>query len=474
MQPQDSIALDRSQSNGSGAPQDAAAVLEQIRSGEVKTVIIGGADHSGLFRAKRVPASRFAASDHPGIEFSEYMWVMDIEDYPQPSPKDFEGWWPDWATGFGDIEAVADLSTLRRVPWLPDTALVLCDYRYGDGRVYDLSPRDVLRGVVERYEKLGLEPRLAPELEFIVYDETEESAMAKGFRDLRPLSPRACPYGGLQATTDESVIAPIVAGLTAFGIPVETWNPEGSPGQYELNIPHHAPIEAADLGFLFKQGVKELCALDGKTATFMAKLSSEEYGSSLHVHQSVWRDGESAFHDGGAEYGMSPMFRHFVAGQLRTLATFMPIWMPTPNSYKRGGDYTAAGTTESWGLDNKSLTLRVLATDGKSCRLEHRVPGADANVYLVLAAMLAGGLYGIENELELPPPTLGDAYADPSVKRLPTTLHDSIEGFASSDVANEYLGEEFVRRFAATRRWEVEQSLREISEWELKRYFVRG
>lgn len=474
MQPQDPIALDRSQSNGRSAPQDAAAVLEQIRSGEISTVVVGGCDQNGIFRAKRVPAERFAASERPGVEFSEYLWVMDYDDYPQPRPDGYEQWWPEWATGFGDTEAVADLSTLRRVPWLERTAMVLCDFRYGDGRVYELSPRDVLRGVIERFEALGLEPRLAPEFEFIVFHETEETALEKRFQGMRALSPRPTAYGGLQGTIDEHVIGRLVEELAAFRVPVEAWNPEGAPGQYELNIPHAAALDAADHGFLFKHGVKEVCALQGMTATFMAKLNSLDYGSSLHVHQSLWREGEPAFHDPGREDGMSPLFRNYVAGQLQTLAEFMPIWMPTPNSYKRAGAYTAAGTTESWGADNKSLTLRALAHDGASARLEHRVPGADANIYLVLAAMLAGGLHGIENELEPPPPVVGDAYAMPGLAALPTTLHDSIDGFERSTVAKEYLGEDFVRRYTASRRWEVEQALIEVSEWELKRYFVRG
>lgn len=474
MQPEQPATINPAHGNGSSGSDDAATVLEQIRSGEIATVVVGGCDHNGVFRAKRVPGQRFAAAAEPRIEISEYVWVMDLDDYAQPAPAGFAGWWPDWATGFGDTEVVADLRTLRRVPWLERTALVLSDFRHGDGRVYELSPRDILRGVVERYTELGLEPRLAPEYEFIVYLETERSALEKGFRGMRALSPRSAAYGGLQGTLDEPVIGPIVDALASFRIPVEAWNPEGAAGQYELNLPPMAALDAADHGFLFKQGVKEFCALEGMIATFMAKVNSLDFGSSLHVHQSVWRDGEPAFHDGDRPDGMSPLLRQYVAGQMATLAELMPIWMPNPNSYKRLGVHSAAGTTVSWGGDNKSLTLRVLTREAKSCRLEHRVPGADANVYLVIAAMLAAGLHGIENELEPPPPTEGDAYTDPAVPRLPSTLHESIGAFEASAVARKYLGDAFVDRYAASRRWEVEQSLVEVSEWELKRYFVRG
>jgi len=473
MERQETAAFEDSRRNGGSAPDDAAAVMEQIRSGDIKTVIVGGCDLSSIYRAKRMPAERFATKSVPGLEFSEYMWAMDIDDFPQPTPEGFEGW-PDWKTGFGDIEARADLQTLRRVPWLDRTAMVLCDYYHLDGREYEASPRQVLRRVLQRYEAHGLEPRMAPELEFIVFKETEDSAIAKGFRNLEPLFQRPMAYGAMRATIDEHLIGDIVEGLRGIRVPVEAWNPEGASGQYELNIPHAAALEAADVGFLFKQGVKEICALRGMTATFMSKLSADDFGSSLHVHQSVWRQDDSAFFDQSRDDGMSDLLRHFVAGQLRTLVPFSPIWMPTPPSFKRGGAYTAAGTTETWGGDNKTLSLRVLAHDAATCRIEHRVAGADANIYLTLAAMLAGGLYGIERELELPPAYEGDAYADPDLQTMPPTLDEAIPAFEQSEVANEYLGEDFVRRYTATRRWEVEQARLQITDYELRRYLVRG
>lgn len=452
---------------------DAAAVMEQIRSGEIATVIVGGCDLNGLYRAKRMPADRFAAKDRPGLEFSEYMWAMDVDDYPQPTPEGIEGW-PDWKTGFGDIEARADLETLRRVPWLERTAMVLCDYYRLDGSEYEVSPRQVLRRILKRYEDLGLEPRMAPEMEFVVFKETEESAIAKGFRNLEPLFSHAMAYGGIRGTIDEHLIGGLVEGLRRIRVPIEAWNPEGAAGQYELNIPHAEALEAADVGFLFKQGIKEMCALQGTIATFMPKLTADDFGSSLHVHQSVWRKDGSAFFDESCEGALSDLLRHYVAGQLRTLIPFAPVWMPTPPAFKRSGAYTAAGTTETWGRDNKTLSLRVLAHDAGSCRIEHRVAGADANIYIALAAMLAGGLYGIEKEVELPPAYEGDAYADSSLPLMPPTLDEALPAFEQSEVANEYLGEEFVRRYSATRRWEIEETRKDVSDLELKRYLVRG
>jgi glutamine synthetase len=452
----------------------AADVLEQLRAGELDTVIVGGCDTNGVFRAKWVTAEKFLRRLESGFELSEYVWGLDIADEAQPPPPGLEDVWPWWAKGFGDIDAVADLATLRRVPWLERTALALCDYRYIDGRDYDFAPRSVLRRVVERYERLGLEPRLAAEYEFIVFRETEESALAKGFRNLEPLSARAMPYGALQGARDSSLIGPIADALRALGVPVDTWNPEGAPGQYELNIAHAGALEAADQAFLFKHAVKELCALQGCTATFMPKLAAGEFGSSLHVHQSLWRHGAPAFYSEDDPDHFSPLLRHFIAGQLQTLVPFTPIWLPTPASYKRLGPYSAAGTTASWGGDNKTLSLRALSSRPAYARVEHRIAGADANVYLAFAAMLAGGLYGIEHELEPPAATTGDAYADPTLAQVPRTLHDALPAFEASAVAAEYLGTSFVPRYAATRRWEVEQAQIDITDWELRRYFVRA
>jgi glutamine synthetase len=456
-----------------GGPEGAHSILEKIRAGEIETVVVGGCDMNGVFRAKRMPAQRFGASDEPYVEFSEYMWAMDIDEYAQPRPADFKGWWPEWSTGFGDVEAVADLNSLRRVPWLDHTAIAVSNYRFPDGRPYDIAPRNVLCRVIERYERLGLEPRMAPEFEFFVFRETEQSAEAKRFRDLEPLSPRAMAYGGWRATLDDHLIGRMARALAEMRVPIDTWAPEGGPGQYELNLPHAEALEAADQGFLFKHGVKEFCGLNGMLATFVPKLAAGGFGSSLHVHQSVWQDGEPIFYDDNSPDRMSKTMQHYVAGQLQTLIALAPIWLPTPLSFKRPRAYLAAGTTESWGYDNKTLSLRVVAYEAGHCRVEHRVPGADANVYLALAAMLAGGLYGIENELELPPAIDGDAYAAPGLNTLPRNLDASIGAFEQSEVANEYLGEEFVSRYAASRRWEVEQSEEEVTDWELRRYLVR-
>jgi glutamine synthetase len=454
-------------------PRSAAEVLERVRSGDIATVVAGGCDTNGVFRAKRMPAAHFAGDGEVTVEFSEYMWAMDLDEYPQPEPDGYAHWWPSWTTGFGDVVAVADLSTLREVPWLDGTALALCDYRHGHGsEELAMAPRNVLRRVLARYDALGLTPHLATEFEFHVLRETQESAAAKHYQGLTPLSPRPAAYSAMQGTVDDQVLGRMWRALAHHRLAVDAWVPEGSPGQYEINLGHMPALEAADQGFLLKHAVKELCALDGMIGCFMPKIVTEGFGSSMHVHQSLWRaDGDSAFH---ADDGMSPTMRQFVAGQHRALPELSCLFLPTPTSYKRVTAHTAAGSTQSWSGDNKTVSLRVLTGSPGTARVEHRVPGADANVYLALAGMLASGLHGIEAELELPPATEGDAYTNPSAAPLPSNLERAVEAFRSSEVARRYLGDEFVEYYAHTRRWEVEQFAAAITDWELRRYLVNG
>ena len=468
MQPADPVAPDRQ-----NTAADAAEVMNAIRAGEITTVIVGGCDLSGTFRARRISADRFLASEEPGMQISEYTFVVDIADHVQPPPEGYEGWWPGVHTGMADIDAICDLGTLRLVPWLERTALALCDYRRLDGEVYEFAPRSVLRRVLDRYEQLGLSLRLAPEIEFTAFRETERSATEKGFRNLEPLFGKVSAFGEMQSTLDQELIGKVVDGLNGMRVPIEAWNPEGAPGQYELNLAHAPALEAADRGFLFKQGAKEICALEGVAASFMSKISQDWPGNSMHVHQSLWRGEEPAFHDPEAEDGMSDLMRHFVAGQLRTLIPFAVVWAPSPTAFKRPAPYMGMGTSENWGGDNRMTSIRVLA-DQRRCRVEHRLAGSDANVYVAIAAMLAGGLYGIENELELPPRTEGDAFSVPDLKPMPTKFDLALGLFEESEVAKEYLGEEFVRRYAASRRWEEQQLEKVITDWELERFFIRS
>lgn len=451
------------------APAD---VLERIASGEIASVIVGGADTNGVFRAKRIPAARLDARGAAEVEFSSYMWAMDLDDHPQPAPEGYAHWWPSWDGGFGDVVAIGDPATLRVVPWLERTAVMLTDYRQPDGREVGMAPRNVLRRVLARAEALGVHVRMAPEYEFFVLRETEASAAEKGFRGLAPLCERPQAYGAMQGTLDTHVVGPIVDHLDAMGVPIAAWAPEGGPGQYELNLGPQGALEAADQGFLFKHAVKEICALQGLMGTFMPKLDPMGYGSSLHVHQSLWSaDGSPCCLQGDE---MSPQFRSYVAGLYATMRDFALLFLPSPNSYKRLQPESAAGTTRSWGRDNKTVSLRVLTQEARAARVEHRVPGSDANVYLALAAMVAGGVHGIEQELALPDAYEGNAYADASLERMPSSLEEAIASFTGSAVARATLGDEFVDYYAATRRWELELFHAHVTDWEFRRYLARA
>lgn len=452
-------------------PGAAERVSRLIEEHGIRIVILGGCDLSGIFRGKRLPAARFAMRpDHP-IGFSDYLFAIDIEEQLIPRETSYQGWWPSWDTGLAEIQALPDLSTFRVVPWLDETALVLCDYAFPDGTPIEVSPRYVLRRVVERARAAGLVPKMGVELEFFLYRETGETLGKKGYRNLEPLFTRGSGYGVYRGTLDEHIIRPLRDRIEAFGIPVEGSNAEAGGGQYEINLVFDELPLAADHAFLYKHAVKEIAASHGYMATFMAKASPMEFGSSCHLHQSLWsEDGRNLFYDPSRDSRLSDLGRRFVGGQVATLRDFSCVFGPTVNSYKRYQIESATGTTATWGHENRTTGLRVIAEDEGGCRIENRRPGGDVNVYLAMAASLAGGLYGIERGIDPPPPTEGNAYRNPAAPVLPISLEESIVAFEESEVASEYLGDGFVRFYAATRRWELEQFRANLTDWEVRRY----
>lgn len=460
------------QSETASLDQEAAyRVTKLIEEKEVRIVIVGGCDLSGIFRGKRLPAGQFALRPNHPIGFSDYLFAIDIEEQLIPREASYQGWWPSWDTGLAEIRAVPDLSTFRVVPWLDNTAIVLCDYEFPDGVPIKVSPRYVLRRVVERARARDLVPKMGAELEFFVYRETGETLREKGYRNLEPLFSRGSGYGVYRGTLDEHIVRPIREAVEALGIAVEGSNAEAGGGQYEINLVYEELPVAADQAFLYKHAVKEVAAQRGFMATFMAKASPMEFGSSCHLHQSLWSEDErNLLYDPASDDRLSRLGRHYVAGQLATLRDFSCVFGPTLNSYKRYQIESATGTTATWGHENRTTGVRIIAEDEEGCRVENRRPGGDVNVYLAMAASLAGGLHGIDREIEPPPATEGNAYRDPAAEVLPTSLEEAIAAFESSQVAKEYLGEEFVRFYAVTRRWELEQFRANLTDWEVKRY----
>jgi glutamine synthetase len=375
-----------------------------------------------------------------------------------------------------------DLATFALVPWEEQVAACVCDLWTEHGDPVTISPRFVLQNVIKRAQAMGYEPMAAAELEFRFFRENQISLREKDFGpNLTPLNPGTNCYSISQASADDHLLGRIARMMRDHGIEIEGYNREHGPGMYEMNIRYADALTTADRTMLFKTGVKEICHQMGLTATFMAKWSDQEDGSSGHSHISLWDRGleRNLFWDEAAEGHMSPTMRSFLAGVLYALPDFMVLYAPVINSYKRYIEGTWAPLNTTWGMDNRTCAVRVINNGRRAVRLENRVPGADANFYLVLAAILASGLYGIEQQLTLPerlagnaydPATIAQAITEGRIRPLPRNLAESTSLFESSKVAREFLGADFVEHFVATRRWEVKEYEKAVTNWDRRRY----
>jgi glutamine synthetase len=371
-----------------------------------------------------------------------------------------------WQRGYGDFVLKPDLSTLRPIPWLEGTALVLCDVLWHDGKPVDPSPRQVLQRQVERAHSLGLDPMFASELEFFLLRETYAEAHAKGYRDLTPSVPYILDYHVLATTYDEPLLRAIRNGMHEAGLRVESSKGEAWPGQQEVNFMYDRAVRAADDHVVYKNGAKEIAHLHGCSITFMAKPHHDWIGSSCHIHSSLWKDGENVF------AGESDLFKHYLAGQIRYLRELAIFVAPNVNSYKRYAKASWAPTTLAWGYDNRSCGFRIVG-HGASLRAETRIPGADANPYLAFAALLAAGLQGIEEELELPPAFEGNAY-ESDVQRFPSTLREATAALEEGEMARKALGDAVVDHYLNYARTEQDVFDRFVTDWERERLYERG
>jgi glutamine synthetase len=445
-----------------------AAVERLIAEHGVEVVKIGGGDMDGVFRGKRVLSDHFLAGCRgEGFPQCDVVFGWDIAEQLIPELELGSA-----RTGFADVIMRPDLSTFRTVPWEPGAAAVVCDFLTEQGEPVAAAPRQVLRRVVERAATLGYLPRTAVELEVRLFREDQRSLRAKDYARLEPLSPGLNCYSLHHASLDEDVVGAIRRLMIEYAVPVEGYNREHGEGMYELNIRYSDALSAADHAMLYKSGAKEIAGQAGVMPTFMAKYDDRLDGCSGHLHQSLWSpDGaRNVFWDAGAPHHASDLLRSYTAGVLATLPDFMLMYAPNVNSYKRFVAGSWAPTNVTWGFENRTAALRLIAGSHGACRIENRVAGADVNAYLGFAATLAGGLYGIERALECPPPTEGDAYAV-EAPALPRSLPEAVERFAASAVAREYFGDEFVDHYSAMRRWEVEQFRRAVTDWERRRYF---
>jgi glutamine synthetase len=446
--------------------------LDELRSeaeaGAIDTVVTAFTDMQGRLFGKRIHVSYFLdeVADHE-IEGCNYLLALDMEMDPVPGYE-----MANWERGYGDFAIVPDISTLRRIPWLDRTALVLCDVAEHDGSPVAPSPRQVLIGQYERAREMGFTPMMASELEFFLFKESYAEAHAKDYRDLTPTIPYILDYHILATTMDEQYLGAIRRGMQGAGIPVEFSKGEAWYGQHEVNTRYADAVTSADRHTIFKNGVKEIAFLNGISATFMAKASEKDIGSSCHIHTSLTGEGgPSAFVDGdGVE---TDVFRHFLGGQRARIRELALLVAPAVNSYKRYATESWAPTSISWGRDNRTCGFRIVG-HGQSKRVECRIPGADVNPYLGYAALLAAGLEGIENGTDPGPELVGNAYEQAEAEPFPSTLREAVDLWEGSEFVRRTFGEAVWAHYLNYGRTEQRLFDEVVTDYERRRMFERG
>jgi glutamine synthetase len=434
-----------------------------VEDGSIDTVVVAFTDMQGRLMGKRVHAQYFVdenIADH-GVEGCNYLLALDMEMDPIPGYSIAS-----WEQGYGDFAMRPDLDTLRRIPWLAGTALVLCDVTWGDGSAVRPSPRQVLTAQVERARALGYEPMIGSELEFYLLKESFEEAHAKHYRNLTPSVPYILDYHVLATTYDEPFMRQIRNGMYGAGITVESSKGEAWPGQQEVNFKFADAVTMADNHSVYKNGAKEIAHLNGCSITFMAKPDHSWIGSSCHIHASLWRDGENAF-AGGPD-----VYKQFLAGWIAGAKEMAIFLAPTINSYKRYAAGSWAPTTLAWGHDNRTCGFRIVG-HGAAQRIETRIPGGDVNPYLAFAALIAAGLHGVEAGLELPPALEGNAY-ESDAERFPSTLREAIEALEQGTIARAALGDDVVDHYLNYARTEQRLFDEVVTCYERERLFERG
>jgi glutamine synthetase len=441
--------------------------LDELRSGvvdgSIDTVVVAFTDMQGRLMGKRVDGDYFLdhhIAEH-GVEGCNYLLALEMEMDPVPG-YEIAG----WDRGYGDFALRPDPASLRRVPWLEGTALVLCDVAWGDGTPVRPSPRQVLRAQVERAQALGFEPMIGSELEFFLLRESYAEAHAKHYRELTPSVPYILDYHVLATSYDEGFIRAVRLAMKGAGIPVESSKGEAWPGQHEINFVYADALTMADNHVVYKNGIKELAQQHGCSVTFMAKPDHTWIGNSCHVHASLWRDRESAF------AGETDTFRQFLAGWIACARELSVFLAPTINSYKRFAAGSWAPTTLAWGNDNRTCGFRVVG-HGNALRVETRIPGGDVNPYLVFAALIAAGLHGVEHGLEPPPPLEGNAY-ESDAERFPSTLREAIDALEHGEMARAALGDDVVDHYLNYARTEQRLFDEVVTCYERERLFERG
>ena len=454
---------------------DAGMARAMVETGDLDTVLVVFPDQQGRFMGKRVTGDFFVHDLLEGegaIHACNYLLAVDMEMEPLPGYA-----YANWDTGYGDLKAIPDLSTLRVIPWLEKTALVICDvFDEETGEPIAVAPRTILKRQLERAKAAGYTVKTGSELEFYLFKDSFEEAADKGYRGMVPHSSYIMDYHILQTSKDEYIIRAIRNGMDAAGVPVEFSKGEFGRGQQEINLRYAEAMEMADRHVIYKNGVKEIAALMGRSVTFMAKWSMAEAGSSFHLHSSLWdpKGERSLMWDEDEPHHMSEVFRHYLGGLMATAREMAWMFAPFVNSYKRYQLGSWAPTAIVWSRDNRTCGFRTVG-EHTGFRVECRLPGADANPYLAFAATIASGMWGIRNKVEPPEMFLGNAYEAKDVPRVPTSLHEAVETFRGSTIAREAFGDFVFEHLLNTA--EQEQIIFDntcVTDWELTRYFERG
>ncbi|MEV0011140.1 glutamine synthetase family protein [Streptomyces sp. NPDC051840] len=436
-----------------------------VERGEIDTVVLAFPDMQGRLQGKRFAATFFLDEvlEH-GTEGCNYLLAVDTD------MNTVDGFaMSSWSNGYGDFAMRPDLATLRRVPWHEGTALVMADLAWEDGTPVTAAPRQILRRQLERLAAHGLTAHVGTELEFIVFKDTYEQAWDANYRGLTPANQYNIDYSVLGTGRIEPLLRRIRNEMAAAGLTVESAKGECNPGQHEIVFRYDEALVTCDQHAVYKTGAKEIAAQEGVSLTFMAKFNERE-GNSCHIHLSLQdTDGHAVM--AGESGTMSPLMRHFLAGQLAALRDFSLLYAPNINSYKRFQPGSFAPTAVAWGHDNRTCALRVVG-HGRSTRFENRLPGGDVNPYLAVAGMVAAGIHGIENELELPDACEGNAYTA-GYEQVPTTLREAAALWESSERAREAFGDDVVAHYRNMARVELEAFDAAVTDWELRRSFER-
>ncbi len=444
-----------------------ATALEAVRRSPLAKVKVAVSDIDGILRGKYLHKDKFFGAVDGGFGFCDVVLGWDMMDACYDNAK-LTG----WQHGFPDALARIDLSTMRNVPWDGNVPFFLGEFVTADGAPHPICPRQTLKRVLQRAAKLGLQPMCGLEFEWFNFRETPQSWADKKGVNPTTLTPGMFGYSLLRANENREYFNALMDEMLAFGVPIEGLHTETGPGVYEAAIQFSEALEAADRGLLFKAGAKEIGARFGIMPSFMAKWSQSYPGCSGHVHQSLSDGKKNLFFDAKGRHTMSKLFESFLAGQIAVAMEFAPMFWPTINSYKRLVDGFWAPVKPTWGVDNRTASFRVISGSPKSTRLETRCPGADINPYLAVAALLAAGVHGIEKNLKLTArPITGTNEGAENIPRAPRSLAATTEIFRRSSVARDWLGDDFVDHFAATRDWEWRQWQDGVTDWELKRYF---